>query len=392
VTAGKEGAMPKRVDVAPNMLRWARRRARFNVADLTKRFPKLPEWESGALKPTQRQLEGFAQATHVPVGFLFLPTPPVETLPVPDFRTFGDKKQHAPTPDLLETIYACEQRQEWYRDFAESHGYGPVPVVGSANLEQDPVSVATEMRDLFGFGLERRTEFSTWGQALRGLSEHAEDQGILVMTNGVVGANTHRKLNPKEFRGFSLVDLFAPLVFINGADTKAAQIFTLAHELAHVALGGSAISNQDLGNVREPNKTERWCNAVAAELLLPLASLKEEFRPDGDLTAELERLAKLYKVSTLVVLRRIFDAESLKEDQYHVVFEKEWARVLTLMEQQSSGGNFYTTQPVRVSKRFARALIADTLEGGTLYRDAFRLLGFKKASTFDELSQRLGVA
>ncbi len=384
--------MSKRVDVAPDMLRWARKRARLSVANLVRRFPKLPEWEAGVVQPTLRQLEDFAQATHTPIGYLFLRTPPVEVLPVPDFRTFPDKQRHAPTPDLLDTIYACEQRQEWFRDFAESHGYDNVRIVGGMSLEQNTVEVAAALRDAFGFGLHRRAEFSTWSHALRGLSEHIEDQGVLVMTNGIVGSNTHRKLDPKEFRGFSLVDPLAPLIFINGADTKAAQIFTLGHELAHVALGGSAISNQDLANVAESDRTERWCNAVAAELLLPIDSLKREFRPNHNLTAELDRLAKFYKVSTLVVLRRLFDAGFIPVGQYSSYFEDELARVLALMEQQASGGNFYNTQPVRVSKRFARALIADTLEGGTLYRDAFRLLGFKKSSAFEELSQRLGVA
>jgi Zn-dependent peptidase ImmA (M78 family) len=373
------------------MVRWARERAGYSVDDLAKRFPKLPQWESGDAKPTIRQLQGFAQATHTPIGFLFLPTPPEERLPVPDFRTFRDERSHTPTPDLLDTIHTCEQRQEWYREFAESHGDDPVPVVGSMSLQRDPLDAANELRDIFGFSLARRSEFPNWSEALRGLSEHVESQGIMVMISGIVASNTHRKLNPGEFRGFSLVDPLAPLIFINGADTKAAQIFTLAHELAHMALGGSAISNQDLKNLASSDRTERWCNAVAAELLLPLASLKQDFRRTRDLTDELERLAKLYKVSTLVVLRRVFDAGFLSGDRYPQLFQDELARVLRVSGQQSTGGNFYTTQPVRVSKRFARALISDTLEGRTLYREAFRLLGFKKSSTFEQLSQSLGV-
>lgn len=384
--------MPSRVDVDPKMVRWARRRARYSVADLSKAFPKLAEWESGDRKPTMRQLEAFARRTHIPIGFLFLPSPPSEPLPVPDFRTFRDEERRKPSPDLLDTIYACEQRQDWYREFAATQDYDEVAVVGSASLRSDPVRTAASLREVFGFGLERRSRFSNWTEALRGLSEHAEDQGILVMNNGVVGSNTRRKLVPREFRGFSLVDPLAPVIFINGADTKAAQIFTLAHELAHVALGGSAISNQDLEEVDSANRTEQWCNAVAAELLLPMEEFRGEFQRDRDLTEELERLARNFKVSTLVVLRRIFDAGFMTQDRYRVAFEVELARILVLMEGQSSGGNFYTTTPVRVSKRFARALITDTLEGGTQYGDAFRMLGFKNSSTFEELSQRLGVA
>jgi Zn-dependent peptidase ImmA (M78 family) len=264
--------------------------------------------------------------------------------------------------------------------------------VGSLSLDVDVNDAAAQLRGALGFDLARRVEFSTWTAALSGLREHAEEAGILVMISGIVGTNTHRKLNPDEFRGFALVDELAPLVFINGADTKAAQIFTLAHELAHIALGESAISRPDLGEIDESRESERWCNRVAAELLVPIASLRQEYSPNSQLTTELERLAKYYKVSTLVVLRRIFDAELITRTAYRSAYEAELNRIMDLAGASGSGGNFYNTQPTRVSRRFARALIADTLEGRTLHRDAFRLLGFKKFSTFEELSHRLGVA
>jgi Zn-dependent peptidase ImmA (M78 family) len=384
--------MANRVSVAPQMLRWARARSGRSIAELVKRFPKLPDWEAGTALPTMRQLDDYAQATYTPVGFMFLSQPPVETLPIPDFRTFGDKAVRTPTPDLLDTIYACEERQEWYREFADVRGDQPVDLVGSMSLDRAPVEAASELREVLGFGLARRVEFSTWTDALRGLSEHAEDVGVLVMINGIVGANTHRKLDPEEFRGFALVDDLAPLVFVNGADTKSAQIFTLAHELSHVALGGSAVSRPDLADIEPGGETERWCNQVAAELLVPIVSISQEYRHDEDLTVQLERLARYYKVSTLVVLRRVFDAGFLTPSEYRDAFRQELERVVELSAERSPGGNFYNTQPVRVSKRFARALISDTLEGRTLYRDAFRLLGFRKASAFEELSQRLGAA
>lgn len=381
-----------RVSVLPAMLRWARLRSGRSVEDLIGRFPKLAEWEAGRLSPTMRQLEEYAQATYTPIGYLFLPAPPDETLPIPDFRTFGDRPVLTPTPDLLDTIYACEQRQEWYHEYAKASGAGRVELVGSLRLDTDVIEAGARLRDMLEFGLARRVDFSTWTAALDGLRERAEDVGVLVMINGVVGSNTHRRLNPDEFRGFALVDELAPLVFVNGADTKAAQIFTLAHELAHVALGGSAISKPDLGNLDAGGETERWCNGVAAELLVPVSSLSQEYTPGADITVELARLARYYKVSTLVILRRIYDAGFIGRQEYHFVYAAELERLLALVAEGSSGGNFYNTQPVRVSKRFARALISDTIEGRTLHRDAFRLLGFKKFSTFEELGQRLGVA
>jgi Zn-dependent peptidase ImmA (M78 family) len=374
------------------MLVWARKRSGQQANDFARRFPKLQQWESGELAPTMRQLEDFAKATHTPVGFLFLPEPPVEEVPLPDFRTFGDEEVRTPTPDLLDTVYACELRQDWYRDFAEDRGYDEVELVGSLTVDQGAEEAAAQLRDLLGFGLARRVDFRTWSEALDGLRDHAEAAGVLVMINGVVGSDTHRRLNPKEFRGFALADQLAPVVFINGADTKAAQIFSLAHELAHLALGGSALSRPDLADMNMGSGVEAWCNRVAAELLVPLASIAEEYVASPDLTTELDRLAKFYKVSTLVVLRRIYDAGLMAWDVYRPAYEAELARVLEFAASSGSGGNFYNTEPIRVSRTFARALVTDTAEGRTLHRDAFRLLGLKKVSTFAELSHRLGVA
>src|SRR5664280_1764048 len=239
-TEGKGSIVANRVAVAPQMLRWARQRSGRGPDEL-KKFP-VEAWESGVRQPTMKQLEDFAKATYTPVGFLFLAEPPHEELPIPDFRTFGDKPVRTPTPDLLDTIYACERRQVWYRDYAEANGGEPVELVGSQRLDTPVEHAADALREELGFGLDRRVEFSNWSEALDGLREHAEEAGVLVMANGVVGSNTHRPLNPDEFRGFALVDDLAPVVFINGADTRAAQVFTLAHELAHLSLGESAVS------------------------------------------------------------------------------------------------------------------------------------------------------
>ena len=382
--------MASRVSVAPHMFRWAVERSGRGAEQLAK-FP-LGEWEAGTTKPTMRQLEDFARATYTPVGFFFLDQPPQEVVPIPDFRTFHDAGVRRASPNLLDTIYACEQRQEWFRDFAEAHGSEPVELVGSLSLDTPVVEAAQRLRDDLGFGLDRRAVFTNWTAALSGLSEHAEEAGVLVMTNGVVGSNTKRRLDPKEFRGFALADVLAPVIFINGADTKAAQIFTLAHELAHISLGESAVSRPDLAELDDAVRSERWCNQVAAELLVPAASLRKTYQRQADLTTELDRLAKFYKVSTLVVLRRIADTALMERTRYREAYDAELARVMELAGERTSGGSFYNTTPVRVSKRFARALISDTLEGRTSHRDAFRLLGSKKFSAFEELGHRLGVA
>jgi len=372
------------------MVTWARQRSGRDPKEFEKSFPWLNAWERGDLAPTLKQLENFAHATYTPVGYFFLREPPEEELPVPDFRTMSDTGVSRPSPNLLDTVFLCEQRQEWYRDFARQSQTEALDFIGSVSLRTPIVAAAEAMRTRLGFELANRAGYSTWTDAIRGLIEAAEAIGVLVMVSGIVASNTHRKLNPKEFRGFALVDSLAPLIFVNGADTKAAQIFTLAHELAHLWVGQSAVSKPDL-DAETDNPTERWCNQVAAEFLVPLDALPS--RLEGPtLTDDLDRLAKTYKVSTLVILRRLYDAGFFEWERFRRAYVDEMARVIALAERTGTGGSFYYTQPYRVSRRFARAIIANTLEGETLHRDAFRLLGVRKVSTFEEFGEYLGIA
>lgn len=318
-----------------------------------------------------------------------LPEPPELPLPIPDFRTIAAADRRPPSADLLDTIYLCEERQEWYRRYLLMQGEDPLDFVGSVNVGDNVTATAARMRKQLGFDLESRREDGSWTEALGKLSERAEDVGVLVMISGVVASNTRRVLDPDEFRGFALVDDRAPVVFVNGTDTKAAQIFTLAHELAHVWLGQPALSNPRYDIRRDDQRVERFCNAVAAELLVPASHLTGEFDAAAPIHDELQRLARLYRVSTLVVLRQIHELGRFSWDAYRAAYSEELRRVSTAAG--STGGNFYNTQPVRTSKRFAHAVIADALEGRTLHRDAFRLLGVRKYETFRELGHKLGL-
>lgn len=377
-----------RVEVKPELFRWASERAGITIGALAERLPQLPVWERGELRPTLKQAEQFAAATHTPIGYLFLPQPPVEQIPIPDFRTVAGGRFARPSADLLDTLYTCQQRQEWYRDFARSAGENPLPFVGARDTGSNIEAAAADIRNALGFDLDERRRLPTWTDTLRRFIEQADALGVLVMVSGVVGSNNRRKLNPDEFRGFALSDPLAPLVFINGADTKAAQMFTLAHELAHLWLGESALS--DVGPASWPSQcVEAWCNRVAAELLVPMAVFGREYQRRADRHDETERLARRFKVSTLVILRRMRDAGGLSEVDFWDTFRAE-AKKLRGMP-KGKGGDFYLTLGARVGKRFARALVASTQEGRSSFTEAFRLLGFKKMATFRDLGRSLGV-
>ncbi len=377
-----------RVAIKPQLLRWAYERAGFDLVELEHKFPRLAAWESGKAQPTLKQLEAFAKATYTPVGYLFLREPPVEKVPIPDFRTIDNQHVGHPSPDLLDTIYVCQQRQEWYRDFARSMGEKPLAFVGSASMRDEIVSTSARIRAALDFDVDERRRMPTWTDALRHFIEQADALGILVMCNGVVHNNNYRHLDPKEFRGFAMADDLAPLVFINGADSKSAQMFTLAHELAHIWLGQSAVSDAQPLAVPD-QEVERWCNRVAAELLVPLDLMRRDYNGESDLWDEVGRLAKRFKVSTLVILRRIHDAGGLSRQEFWGAYNAEVERLRAIP--RGTGGNFYLTQAARLSKRFAAALVTSTLEGQTLYTTAFQMLGFSKQATFKELGRSLGV-
>ena len=372
------------------VLRWAAQRARLDDGALATRFPKWPLWLSGQAQPTLKQLEDFARLTHTAIGYFFLPQPPALVMPVPDFRTVRDQSLAEPSSELLDTLYLCQQRQDWYRDHARMHGLPVLPYVGSASVQEAPEAVARRLRETLGLSTEARRQMPTWTDALRHLIAGAEDAGVMVMVSSVVGSNSHRKLDVEEFRGFALADSLAPLIFLNGADSKAAQMFTMAHELAHVWLGATGVSDTNAGQWPE-QQTERWCNQVAAELLMPLAELRAAYQRNIPIPGEIQQLAREFKVSTLVALRRLFDAGYIDRAALWQLYREEQERLRTLKESSSGGGDFYRSLGARTSKRFARAILSSTLEGLTSFPEAFRMLGVRKTATFYEAARELGV-
>jgi len=255
------------------------------------------------------------------------------------------------------------------------------------------------MKETLGFHLSIRKTCSDTETLLRLLTNQVEDAGVLVMGSGIVASNTRRVLDINEFRGFALADSLAPLIFINRTDSKTGQLFTLAHELAHLWLGTSGLSNVNpelKSEISDQRREEIWCNKVTAELLVPMADLRgmiqESLQHHEELAETLSRLEKTFKVSKLVLLRRLLDATYLDREHFETAWRKELMRLNALKEPKSSGGNFRRTTLSRVGRKFAEALIISTLEGQTLYRDAFQMLGVSGAETLNNLAQELEVA
>ena len=356
------------VAVKPTLLHWAQKRSGQSIKSLYKKFPKLKLWETGKAKPTLKQLEQFAKTVHTPIGYLFLDKPPVEKVPIPDFRKMPNTSQKNPSPDLLDTLYICQRRQDWYRDYMRSMREEPLDFIGSVRpLANNIVKTTQSIRKALNFSIEEQQSLTTWTSALSLFIEQADSVGILVMASGVVGSNSHRKLDPKEFRGFALSDSLAPLIFINGADTKATQMFTVAHELAHLWINQTGVSNAQALAIPE-HHIESWCNKVAAELLVPLNLIRQIYdnkKIKLNFSNEVQRLAKYFKASSLVILRRIYDMKKLTAKEFSTRYKEELKRLNDIQKKNkknSGGGDFFLTLKMRVSPRFAKALVFHTLE------------------------------
>jgi Zn-dependent peptidase ImmA (M78 family)/transcriptional regulator with XRE-family HTH domain len=378
------------ISLQPSVLKWARERAGLPEDVLAKKMSVKPErvreWETvGALR--FKQAEKLAQVTHTPFGFLFLPAPPEERLPIPDFRTVTDAAIRRPSPDLLETVHLMQRRQAWMREFLLEEGEERLPFVGSATRDDSPDSLAAKMREVLQLAPDWASRESSWDNALRRLRERSDAVGVLVVSNGVVGNNWNRKLDVAEFRGFALCDDYAPLIFINGADAKAAQIFTLAHELAHLWLGEDGVSNPTF-ETTNLQPTERLCNQAAAEFLVPAAEMKRHWIAARRESELYQYLARKFKVSSLVVARRALDLELTTLRDFLDFYSEYQADDRRKPSSARDGGDFWNNQNVRVGRRFGEAVVRAVMEGRLLYREAYQLTGLH-GRTFNTYAERL---
>ena len=382
------------VTFQPQVLRWARERAGLSDEALAGklRVPpgKVLGWEqTGVLKLSQA--EKLATVTHTPFGFLFLKEPPDDGMPIPDLRTVGDAVVRHPSPDLMETIQAMQRRQDWMRDFLIEEGETPLPFVGSATLQDQPRAVAKAMRKTLDIQDGWAGNMSSWDSALLHLREKIDAARILIVINGVVGNNTRRKLDPNEFRGFVLSDPYAPLIFINGVDAKSAQMFTFAHELAHLWLGADGVTDLDplqLGPYqREP--LEPFCNHVAAEFVVPEQELLDRWDKAQKQSDPYHHLARCFKVSPIVIGRRAMDIGLITRETFFNFYNRYIEDVWRRPDAPGRGGNFWNSQNIRVGKRFGTAVVRAAKEGRLLYQQAYELTGLR-GKTFDQFSSKLG--
>ena len=347
--------------VEPTVLRWARVSANLTVADVAGKLKRTPEevenWETGAAAPSYPQLEKLAYELYKrPLATFFLPTPPSEPTPKAEFRSLPDQDLDRLSRETLLLIRKAHAYQ-----LALAELYGPRNPVEPPIWRATPLSAsrpvaaqAARVRETLGIDLDTQRGWRNDDEALKHWRRAVEARGVFVFKN---------TFKQRELSGFCLANGEFPVIMINNSTTKTRQVFSLVHELAHVLLRRNAISAFDETRIEalplQERNIERFCNAVAAEILVPQADFRAQLRglPDDLEGAGEERfaaLAKRYHVSRAVVLRRMLDDQRISAEFYR----DKTAAWNAQREAGGSGGNYHATQNAYLSETFAREVIA----------------------------------
>ncbi|HHH46730.1 MAG TPA: ImmA/IrrE family metallo-endopeptidase [Thiotrichales bacterium] len=372
-----------RVCIEPDTLAWAMRRARLEEEKLAGKIRVRPErireWLEGEACPTYAQARRLASALHMGLPSLLLPPPEIR-MPVEDFRR-GPRRGTEPSPELLEAIYDALRKRDWWRERKKER----LHFVGSGR-ENDPSEVAHKIDMQLSLG-ELRRKSRTHEDFIRNISNAAEKLGVLVLRQGYVATNTNRGYDPEEFSGFTVVDRIAPVIFVNSGDHPPRQVFTLAHELAHVWHGEGGVE----GGLEEEEPeldVEAWADKVAAELLMPEDTFRAVW-PGSIPLDDAEAVARQLKVSKTAVLRRALHLGLLERDEFFKALKRLKERPLPPRPRKGGRGDFWRTFAVRNSPTFVLELKRAAMEGEIDAKDVASLLNLnmRTAWTFLERAE-----
>lgn len=383
--------MPVQYSISQDILDWVIKKTSSNIV-LPKTLPMIQEWRRGTKIPTYNQIEAASRDTRIPFGYFFLKTPPTENIPLLEYRTIKSQEFDQPSRDLVDTIHEMEQVIEWTKNNLKAEGAEINPIVGKLMNITDIGTISTYIRNTLGLAEDWFEKTNNAEDSFRKLRTTLSDAGIVVMMNGTVRGNTHRPLDVNEFRAFTIIDEYAPLIFINATDSINGRLFSLLHEFVHIFLGVNSLFNDRYGTGKNISSIERICNAVAAEILVPnnvfLYKWKESERNETSLDDRIQQLALYFSCGPVVIARKALDTREIDISQYRHIAEEAIRHYREKKSSQTSGGNYYATLSSRVDRRFFSLLYKSVSEGKTPYTEAFRLTNTNRI-TFSKLAERI---
>ncbi len=383
------------VDIAPEMLNWIIKKAQYEHINSTT-FDMLLKWQSGEKVPTFNQIEKISKKTNIPFGYFFLKTPPQEKCSIVDYRTVDSLSLQEPSRNLIDTLDAMAEIQEWMREYLKDNGFRPLDFIGKYNKEPKVMLIVDSIRHTLNLDIEWFRDNKTPTDSFSYIRKRCEDVGILVMVNGVVGQNTHRKLDLSEFRAFTLVDNYAPLIFINTNDSITGKLFSLLHELAHIWIGIDSLFNVQENGMLPVKPIEQICNAVAADILAPNELFIEKWTElDGTNLDKVTELSKSFRCSKSVITRKALQNNFITKRDYDSIIADIITQYQIWKDEQngkrSAGGDYYKTMSSRLDHRFLKALENSVKEGKIQYTEAYRMTNTNR-TTFSNLINEIGGA
>ncbi len=384
--------------ITPQLLEWARLRSGLSHDDLAvkvglaQHVDVVRDWETGNAQPTYRQAQSLAHALHIPIGYLFLSSPPLTVLPIADFRTLPETERGKFSPEFEDVLNDALRKRDWLRDWRIQEGSARLSFVGRFKLNTAPRTIIDDIRLELGLPTPTARDAKTREEHLRQLVQFTENAGITVLRSGIALSDTHRPLSVNEFRGFTLTDEYAPLIFINTRDTINGRIFTLAHELGHLWTGTSGVSNPTIepGNISSTIEVERLCNRVAAGLLVPDEMLIQLWEEQTISLEVAQEIANEFQVSVFVVLIRAYELNLLSRERLKSLYSEAQQEIReTVWSSGGGGGDFYASLRSRNGRIFTQEILKAVQQGSLFYQDGARLLN-TRPRVLENAMQRFG--
>lgn len=378
------------VNIQPAIISWALSQTSEEKLG-AKLMENITHWLDGTKRPTFHQVEDFSKRSHIPLGYFFLQTPPVEHIGLLKYRTLDSIELSNPSRNLIDTIHEMETVQEWMASYRKEQNYDTIRVVGSLHSITDIHIIADTIRSDLGITVEWYKECENSSKAFNKIRELLSECGIIVMMNGIVGKNTHRALDVNEFRAFAMADEWAPLIFVNGADSAGGKLFSLFHEMVHLWMGENDLYNDRGYSENRVKPIETVCNAVAGELMVPGAVFLENWdsSTSEDARIKIKELARMFRCSSSVIARRALDYKKINKRLYNDVISDAIDAYIQFKQEKRSGGDYYRGARSKLDGVFVRALCESVSSGRTSFTEAYRLTN-TTSKTFPEVARGLG--
>jgi len=359
--------MADKAFITPNVLKWARESARMSeeiaATKVSVAIDKFKEWEDGTSQPTIKQAQTLAKAYKRPFALFFLPEIPRDFQPLQDFRKSGSKSL---TTSSIFIIREIQQKQTWISDVYSENNEDKLPFVGRFTINDNPQKVAQDILTT----LKINPALYKSENPIREWIDSAETKGIFISRTSFI--HSRLKLDSKELQGFAIADTHAPFVFVNSDDWNAPQLFTLVHELAHIWIAATGISNEvepEIKNKDKFNPIELFCNEVAANALMPTEIVLGFDTYSFQSSKDVFRVAKILGVSSFALLVRALNLNIISTATYQklkreadidfaVYLKREAEKKAKQKQKENSGGpNYFLLQLNRNSRLFTQTVL-----------------------------------